>query len=92
YEISASVELCVDVIKRQAYCGGLLAKIRNGDRVRVDGVSGELSLLVDEAELATRHLALPDISAFHVGCGRELFAALREQLTGAEQGACCIRF
>ncbi|EPJ1398648.1 TPA: phosphogluconate dehydratase [Yersinia enterocolitica] len=76
----------------EAYCGGLLAKIRNGDRVRVDGVSGELSLLVDEAELATRHLALPDISAFHVGCGRELFAALREQLTGAEQGACCIRF
>lgn len=76
----------------EAYCGGLLAKIRNGDRVRVDGVSGELSLLVDEAELATRHPALPDISAFHVGCGRELFGALREQLTGAEQGACCIRF
>ncbi|MDA5537192.1 phosphogluconate dehydratase [Yersinia mollaretii] len=76
----------------EAYCGGLLAKIRNGDRVRVDGVSGELSLLVDEAELAARQPTLPDISAFHVGCGRELFGALREQLTGAEQGACCIRF
>ncbi|CNH59701.1 phosphogluconate dehydratase [Yersinia massiliensis] len=76
----------------EAYCGGLLAKIRNGDRVRVDGVTGELSLLVDEAELALRHPSAPDISAFHVGCGRELFGALREQLTGAEQGACCIRF
>lgn len=76
----------------EAYCGGLMAKIRNGDRVRVDGVSGELSLLVDESELAARHPTLPDISAFHVGCGRELFGALREQLTGAEQGACCIRF
>ncbi|WP_019209344.1 phosphogluconate dehydratase [Yersinia massiliensis] len=76
----------------EAYCGGLLAKIRNGDRVRVDGVTGELSLLVDEAELASRHPSAPDISAFHVGCGRELFGALREQLTGAEQGACCIRF
>lgn len=76
----------------EAYCGGLLAKIRNGDRVRVDGVSGELLLLVDEAELAARQPTLPDISAFHVGCGRELFGALREQLTGAEQGACCIRF
>lgn len=76
----------------EAYCGGLLAKIRNGDRVRVDGVSGELALLVNEAELAARHPTLPDISAFHVGCGRELFGALREQVTGAEQGACCIRF
>ncbi|WP_172440373.1 phosphogluconate dehydratase [Yersinia massiliensis] len=76
----------------EAYCGGLLAKIRNGDRVRVDGVTGELSLLVDESELASRHPSAPDISAFHVGCGRELFGALREQLTGAEQGACCIRF
>ncbi|MBO1554798.1 phosphogluconate dehydratase [Yersinia pseudotuberculosis] len=76
----------------EAYCGGLLANVRNGDRIRVDGVSGELSLLVDEAELATRDSPLPAISAFHVGCGRELFGALREQLSGAEQGACCIRF
>lgn len=76
----------------EAYCGGLLAKIRNGDRVRVDGVTGELSLLVDAAELAARHTDLPDIAAFHVGSGRELFGALREQLSGAEQGACCIRF
>ncbi|CNB62197.1 sugar transporter [Yersinia similis] len=29
-------------------------------------------------------------SAFHVGCGRELFGALRKQLSGAEEGACCI--
>lgn len=74
----------------EAYCGGLLAKIRNGDRVRVDGVSGELSLLVDEAELASRHPEMPDISAFHVGSGRELFGALRERFTGAEQGACSV--
>ncbi|WP_186368620.1 phosphogluconate dehydratase [Yersinia alsatica] len=74
----------------EAYCGGLLAKIRNGDRVRVDGVSGELSLLVDEAELASRHPEMPDISAFHMGSGRELFGALRERFTGAEQGACSV--
>ncbi|WP_186367156.1 phosphogluconate dehydratase [Yersinia vastinensis] len=74
----------------EAYCGGLLAKIRNGDRVRVDGVSGELSLLVDETELASRPVERPDISAFHAGAGRELFGALREQFTGAEQGACSV--
>lgn len=76
----------------EAYNGGLIAKIRNGDRVRVDGRSGELSLLVDLAELAQREVVQPDLSAEHIGCGRELFSALREQLSGAEQGASCIRY
>ncbi|SQC92835.1 phosphogluconate dehydratase [Cedecea neteri] len=34
----------------------------------------------------------PDLSAERVGTGRELFGALREQLSGAEQGATCIKF
>ncbi|MGG7668278.1 MULTISPECIES: phosphogluconate dehydratase [Yersinia] len=76
----------------EAYCGGLLAKIRSGDRVRVNGHTGELTLLVDESELERRQPEEPDLSRFHLGCGRELFGALRESLSGAEQGACCIRF
>lgn len=39
----------------EAYVGGLLAKVQDGDMIRVDGISGEISLLVDEAELAQRH-------------------------------------
>lgn len=76
----------------EACTGGLLAKVQNGDRVRVNGQTGELSLLVDEAILAMRDAFQPDLSAEHVGCGRELFSALRTQLSGAEQGACCIKF
>ncbi len=76
----------------EAYTGGLLAKMRTGDIVRVNGVTGELSLLVDDAELAQRVVAIPDLSAEHIGCGRELFGALRTQLSGAEQGASCIQF
>ncbi|AIK14553.1 phosphogluconate dehydratase [Pectobacterium carotovorum subsp. carotovorum] len=74
----------------EAYVGGLLAKVQDGDMIRVDGISGEISLLVDETELAQRHPEQPDLSASHVGMGRELFTALRENITGAEQGASAI--
>ncbi|ECZ5771347.1 hypothetical protein F8V34_03165 [Salmonella enterica] len=76
----------------EAYDGGLLAKVRDGDIIRVNGQTGELTLLVDEAELAARQPHIPDLSASRVGTGRELFGALREKLSGAEQGATCITF
>ena len=76
----------------EAYDGGLLAKVRNGDPIRVNGQTGELTLLVDEAELAQREPYHPDLSPQRVGTGREMFGALRENLSGAEQGATCIRF
>ncbi|KHS45441.1 phosphogluconate dehydratase [Hafnia paralvei] len=76
----------------EAYSGGLLAKVRDGDMIRLNGKTGELTLLVDEAELANRELVHPDLSALHDGSGREMFAALREQLSGAEEGASCIKF
>ncbi|KFK92226.1 MULTISPECIES: phosphogluconate dehydratase [unclassified Serratia (in: enterobacteria)] len=76
----------------EAYTGGMLAKVQNGDLIRVNGQTGELQLLVDAAELAQRPPYQPDLSAERVGCGRELFSALRSQLSGAEQGACCIPF
>lgn len=62
----------------EAYDGGLLAKVRDGDIIRVNGQTGELTLLVDEAELAARQPHIPDLSASRVGTGRELFGALRE--------------
>ncbi|GAA3609897.1 phosphogluconate dehydratase [Gibbsiella greigii] len=76
----------------EAYTGGMLAKVQNGDLIRVNGVTGELALLVPAAELAERQPYHPDLSAEHIGCGRELFSALRSQLSGAEQGASCIHF
>ncbi|PHM73172.1 phosphogluconate dehydratase [Xenorhabdus kozodoii] len=76
----------------EAKTGGLLAKVQDGDVIRVDGRTGELTLLVDEQELAQRSPHQPDLSEGLIGCGRELFGALRTQLSGAEQGACCITF
>ena len=76
----------------EAYDGGLLAKVRDGDMIRVNGQTGELTLLVDDAELAARQPHIPDLSASRVGTGREMFGALRENLSGAEQGATCITF
>ncbi|MGF6193253.1 phosphogluconate dehydratase [Serratia sp. 2723] len=76
----------------EAYTGGMLAKVQSGDIIRVNGRTGELQLLVAEAELALRTAYQPDLSGERNGCGRELFGALRSQLSGAEQGACCITF
>lgn len=70
----------------EAYDGGLLAKVRDGDIIRVNGQTGELTLLVDEAELAAREPHIPDLSASRVGTGRELFSALREKLSGRRTG------
>lgn len=75
----------------EAYVGGLLAKVQDGDMIQVDGVTGAINLLVDEAELARRAPVQPDLSASHVGMGRELFSALRENISGAEQGASCFQ-
>ena len=76
----------------EAFDGGLLAKVHDGDIIRVNGQTGELTLLVDEAVLAERKPHVPDMRASRVGTGRELFGALRENFSGAEQGATCIKF
>ncbi|MBK5145466.1 phosphogluconate dehydratase [Budviciaceae bacterium BWR-B9] len=78
-------------ITPEAYVGGLLAKVRDGDLIQVDGTTGQINLLVDEAELASREVIQPVLSDSHVGMGRELFSALRAQISGAEEGASCFK-
>jgi len=76
----------------EAKSGGLLAKVKEGDMIRLNGKTGELALLVNENELAQRELANPDLSASYHGFGRDMFSVLREQLSDAEQGATCFKF
>jgi phosphogluconate dehydratase len=71
----------------EAAAGGAIGKIRDGDLIRVDAVSGRLEVLVDPAEFAARPLAECDLSSRHVGVGRELFGAFRGQVGRADQGA-----
>jgi len=67
--------------------GGPLAKVRDGDLIRVDAVAGVLEIGVEAGEWARRTVSPPDLEANEHGVGRELFAAARSLATGAEQGA-----
>ena len=71
----------------EAVDGGPIAKIRNGDMIRVDAVSGTLEVLVETAEFDARPLAIADLSANEFGLGRELFATFRQNAGPADQGA-----
>ncbi|WP_327439788.1 phosphogluconate dehydratase [Pseudomonas donghuensis] len=80
-KIPAAIHVCPE-----AFDGGPLARLRDGDIVRVDGVAGTLTVKLSAAELADRELpAAP--SGNDLGCGRELFGFLRTALSPAEKGA-----
>ncbi|SDH40499.1 phosphogluconate dehydratase [Pseudomonas panipatensis] len=74
-------------VSPEASAGGPLARLRDGDLVRVDGTTGELRVLVDEAEWQAR-VAVPMPAGDGSGCGRELFAFMRQSFSSAEEGAC----
>ncbi|PWE30206.1 phosphogluconate dehydratase [Pararhodobacter marinus] len=69
----------------EAAAGGPIAKLRDGDRVRLDAVTGELSVL--EPDFDSREPVVADLSANNFGVGRELFARLRAGATDATEGA-----
>ena len=68
----------------EALRGGAIARLRDGDIVRLCGRNGEIVALVDEAEWAAREDAAAP--ADHVGTGRELFAFMRQGADTAERG------
>jgi phosphogluconate dehydratase len=71
----------------EALCGGPLAKIQDGDVIRLDAVTGVLEVLVNDTQWSERALAAlpsPPVAGF----GRELFKNMRRHAGGAEQGAC----
>lgn len=71
----------------EAVDGGMIAKIHNGDMVRVDCERQELVLEVSDSELAQRVAPTPELSSNQRGSGRDLFALFRQHATGAEEGA-----
>jgi phosphogluconate dehydratase len=64
--------------------GGAIAKLQDGDIVRLCASKGALDVLVDEAEWAAR-MPVP-MPPQHVGTGRELFALMRATADEAEKG------
>lgn len=71
----------------EALMGGGIGKIKTGDLIRFDSLTGELTALVDEKEWAAREIPQADLSKNHYGVGRELFAGFRAQTSSAETGA-----
>ncbi|MCU7650452.1 phosphogluconate dehydratase [Pseudomonas piscis] len=73
-------------VSPEAQVGGALARVRDGDIIRVDGVKGTLELKVDAEQFAAREPAKGFLGN-NVGTGRELFAFMRMAFSSAEQGA-----
>lgn len=72
----------------EALDGGPLAKVQDGDIIRVDAVSGRLEILIDEKIWSQRPNAeFVNCKNVSSGLGRELFAGFRRHAKSAEEGA-----
>ncbi len=71
----------------EALDNGMIAKIQEGDIIRLDAVQGTLSVLLSGDELQSRNIETPDLTRNHFGMGRELFSAFRHIAGHADQGA-----
>ncbi len=72
-------------VSPEALDGGPLARLRDGDIVRVDAVAGTLDVLTPG--VLDRPNVRPDLVANGFGLGRELFGVFRNHVGPAEAGA-----
>ncbi|MNT70538.1 Phosphogluconate dehydratase [compost metagenome] len=71
----------------EAKDGGPIARIQEGDIVRIDAITGTIEVLVEDIALKTRIPAHADLSDNEFGMGRELFAPFRAIAGSADHGA-----
>ena len=74
-------------VSPECVLGGPLGKVRDGDIIRLDTLTGDLNALVDDAEWEARTPDVPDLSINQMNSGRELFKTARQTVTSAESGA-----
>ncbi len=78
-------------VSPEAHAGGPLARVQNGDVIRLDAVAGTLEVQVDADDWNARTPAVmpaaQGVDNAH-GMGRELFAGFRRNALSAEEGAC----
>jgi phosphogluconate dehydratase len=74
-------------IAPEAARGGPLARVRDGDVIRLDAEQGTLQIMVDAEEFAARTPAVFRRRDHSFGLGRELFDAFRALATSADSGA-----
>ena len=69
----------------EAAAGGLIAKLQDGDIMRLDATKGTLEVLTEGVE--TREPATPDLSGNGHGVGREMFEVFRQTVSSCDVGA-----
>ena len=82
-KVPAAIHVCPE-----AAMGGPLAKLRDGDLVRLDAGAGTLEVLENGFE--TRAPVTADLSANGQGLGRELFEVFRQNVGLATEGAATV--
>ncbi|MDE3237392.1 MAG: phosphogluconate dehydratase [Paracoccaceae bacterium] len=75
-------------VSPEAADGGPLARLRDGDIVRLDADAGRLEVLAEDFDSRTPVTA--DLSANHFGTGRELFEVFRRNVGPATSGAATV--
>ena len=81
-----STGLCVGHVAPEAVDGGPIAFIKDGDRVRINTVTRQLDLLVDEAELAERRKGFKPVPHKYT---RGVLAKYAKLVGSASKGAVC---
>jgi phosphogluconate dehydratase len=74
----------------EALAGGPIARVRDGDIIRLDAVEGTLEALVDPAVWAARSPVTIDADLAEANThdlGRDLFGGMRRTVRSAEEGA-----
>jgi phosphogluconate dehydratase len=79
-KVPAAIHVCPEALD-----GGPIAKLQDGDVLRVDAVAGTLQILTEG--VADRPAAAADLSGNQAGTGRELFAMFRNTVGAADSGA-----
>jgi len=83
---SGKIPAAIHVTPEAAADASPIARVRDGDLVRLDADAGTIEVLIDHAEFAARPAAAPPERPF-VGTGRELFESFRRAVGPADAGA-----
>jgi phosphogluconate dehydratase len=75
-------------VSPEAACGGPLARVQDGDLIRLDADAGTLEVLTPGFD--SRAPVVADLSANEFGIGRELFAAFRRNVGPADTGGALV--
>jgi phosphogluconate dehydratase len=81
-KVPSAIHMCPECAE-----GGPLTKVRTGDMIYLNTQTGEVNVLVDEAEFNSRTPAVNSAKGHHIGMGRELFGGFRKNASSAETGA-----